>query len=1385
MSYNTNVQQKNISIHFQQELIQQVLLENGVIRPEHIQKAIEIQKKYISEGKQKLELLSYYVDQKNYCLYIKNPITDELITEVSFPIRKKNKPEFNSTDWFPIAVNSVAIFSNDDCQEVGELNWNPNDQIGLTIGKNFSYLQMKSTDDSFYFPVLSKLHYESTPSEAIVTLPIDLTVTNNKKNLYFVDRGAGILYIFDTETNKLSGAVHLRPAGNKRTLNVSSTNDGKKIFVTDNETPGMFIIEAKTLKIKKQPLSYGNLCNLISDDQWLYILVDKGNNPPELLVLDTQNLILRANIQLKGELFSKIDDPTDLMVLSPSGKYLLVMTFVNYPALFTPIVNVIDLNSFQLVDQIFLNDTGKPTYISFAMQKPEELVKLKSGLIDILIELGYINEEHVLAALDKINGIQDDYIPEVQNIIQEPLENEEGFGLLEKEMDDDEEQTLTSAQKYPILYQFELDPSLLLAFKEDQMRYFAFLPINKIDGKLTLAIANPANKKKLKEIIEQKFPDLDVVLVDFTMAEFNRFMKEFYKVIKEKYDSIISRQSESEQNQQDLSQHHKEQVQAQNLAKPENKEMVKHTNKAELKALPVNVPRARTELPPNMSANIPSDVRQAVREKLKTLDPTMLEEAIMAICVEDFHSIWGIEVPRADIFKYHSLITRAKDEILDKDYAFIKIENLVGDFSLEIVVNQEKLVVMLKTLSEIAQKKQTQTNVSAPANNNQQVYNAPPVDDEPVKEKSTESICEKCGVSIPAEIEICSKCSRENDHKSQNEDVRSPASPSPLANLNEGHLLIPDTLGNRVLETNEGGQIVWQIANKNNNDLIHPYSAMRLRSGTTLISDSEGDRIIEFTKSGRIYWELKNREGFRDLFLRRPVQAIRLLNGNTLIADQGNHRVFEVNHLDKIVWQYGTTATVGATDKKLYSPSYIQRLSNGHTLITDTDNHRIIEIDENDEIFWQYGNSKNRLGSGYGSAKDQLNSPMFAYKLDNGNTLVVDTGNNRIIEVNQDKQVTWHFATSMDQGCPININALKAYRLKTGHTVIISPEQVIEVGAQGQLIYIRQIEYLAKSPEFKEETISQEEDKIINDRMTTKTHEKARQATSNYVKNMSNLTEIEVALVDRANHKISIVNRYKNIIWRFGESSESSENYLERPQYVELIKDEYVYVADTDNHRVIKIYRPTKEIVWTYGISGAMGSGNNQLGHPRSAVQTPDNNVLITDQYSSRVIEVNLQKEILWTYGGWEGGNNLLNAPYYAERLINNNTLITDWSNHTVIEVDMQGNILWKYGTDRSSGNKSNQLMYPEKATRTSDNTTLIADARNNRVIEINDANRIIWEFMNYKVGNSARQLSSPSNVTRLDNGNTVIVHSSNKQIIEVNKNSEVVWQYQLPIERK
>ncbi len=70
-------------------------------------------------------------------------------------------------------------------------------------------------------------------------------------------------------------------------------------------------------------------------------------------------------------------------------------------------------------------------------------------------------------------------------------------------------------------------------------------------------------------------------------------------------------------------------------------------------------------------------------------------------------------------------------------------------------------------------------------------------------------------------------------------------------------------------------------------------------------------------------------------------------------------------------------------------------LPNGNVLITDQGNERIIEVRRTDNaIVWQYGEN-----GVVGNRPDQLNNPNAAELLANGHILISDENNNRAIEV--------------------------------------------------------------------------------------------------------------------------------------------------------------------------------------------------------------------------------------------------------------------------------------------------------------------------------------------------------------------------------------------------
>ena len=227
-------------------------------------------------------------------------------------------------------------------------------------------------------------------------------------------------------------------------------------------------------------------------------------------------------------------------------------------------------------------------------------------------------------------------------------------------------------------------------------------------------------------------------------------------------------------------------------------------------------------------------------------------------------------------------------------------------------------------------------------------------------------------------------------------------------------ILITELEGDRVIEVDSGGTIVWQKAG-----LFSPVDAERLTNSNTLIAELGNNRVIEVDNGGTIVWQYA-------AGLYGPWDAERLANGNTLITDTYNFRVIEVDSAGTIVW---TKATSGM-------PTDSERLANGNTLITEFYYaNRVIEVDINGTIVWQ---------------KAGLNFPTDAERLANGNTLITEwLYGNRVIEVDSSGTIVWTYVGGLGL-------TFDAERFANGNTLITElwyGNRVIEVDSSGAIVW--------------------------------------------------------------------------------------------------------------------------------------------------------------------------------------------------------------------------------------------------------------------------------------------------------------------------------------------
>lgn len=129
--------------------------------------------------------------------------------------------------------------------------------------------------------------------------------------------------------------------------------------------------------------------------------------------------------------------------------------------------------------------------------------------------------------------------------------------------------------------------------------------------------------------------------------------------------------------------------------------------------------------------------------------------------------------------------------------------------------------------------------------------------------------------------------------------------------LKSGNYLVPHLLAFSVKEYSPEGKIVSQ--QKTDLDELGgrgaenwPFTAIRLENGNTLVNLTHGNKTVEFDRDGKVVWKISN-DDFAEKPFVDPCGGQRLPNGNTVIASYGASsgiKVFEVTRDKKIVWKY-------------------------------------------------------------------------------------------------------------------------------------------------------------------------------------------------------------------------------------------------------------------------------------------------------------------------------------------------------------------------------------------------------------------------------------------------------------------------------------------------
>lgn len=133
--------------------------------------------------------------------------------------------------------------------------------------------------------------------------------------------------------------------------------------------------------------------------------------------------------------------------------------------------------------------------------------------------------------------------------------------------------------------------------------------------------------------------------------------------------------------------------------------------------------------------------------------------------------------------------------------------------------------------------------------------------------------------------------------------------------LDDGTYLAPHLLDFAVKHYDKTGKVLGQFDTTVDGDPEHkihswPFTAIRQANGNTMVCCTHGNRVVEFDADGKVVWQLTN-DDLPGPWLQDPCGGQVLPNGNIVITsyaggrkDRKAPKLIEVNRDKKVIWTY-------------------------------------------------------------------------------------------------------------------------------------------------------------------------------------------------------------------------------------------------------------------------------------------------------------------------------------------------------------------------------------------------------------------------------------------------------------------------------------------------
>jgi streptogramin lyase len=182
-----------------------------------------------------------------------------------------------------------------------------------------------------------------------------------------------------------------------------------------------------------------------------------------------------------------------------------------------------------------------------------------------------------------------------------------------------------------------------------------------------------------------------------------------------------------------------------------------------------------------------------------------------------------------------------------------------------------------------------------------------------------------------------------------------------------------------------------------------------------------------------------------------PHDIVMLPNGN-ILCHMSDTKIEEISPDKKVVWTHESKPTDPKRGIQIHA---FQRLENGNTMISESGNARIIEVDKDDKIVKEFPLTVEHPST--------HSDTRLVRKLDNGHYLIAHENDGAVREYDENGKVVWTYKLGL-AGRPASgghgpeghgDHVFSAYRLTNGNTLIGcgNGNRVIEVTPEGQTVW--------------------------------------------------------------------------------------------------------------------------------------------------------------------------------------------------------------------------------------------------------------------------------------------------------------------------------------------